>query len=145
MRARVLEIPVLVIGMLAFQVMIRHAEREQPREAVGMLGGLPSGQVSLALPLVNLAGKKTFLADPYAQYLAEKRIFSEGLSLLGIYHSHPGGGACLSAVDCAFAQLRDVIQVVIVPRHGDRPLDAQAYRVRGDKIVPVALRISSNK
>lgn len=124
--------------------MLRHAERERPREAVGMLGGLPSGHVSLALPLINLAGVGMFLADPYSQYLTEKQIASEGLSLLAIYHSHPGGGAYLSAVDCKFARLHDVVHVVIALAHGDCPLDARAYRIQGDEVVSVALRINSD-
>jgi proteasome lid subunit RPN8/RPN11 len=126
-----------------FQAMLDHADREQPREAVGMLAGRPSSTASLALPLANVAGPAAFLADPYTQYLAEQRIRAESLNLLAIYHSHPGGGACLSAIDCAFARLHNTIHVVIAPAHGDCPLDVRAYRVRADDVIPVPLHVAS--
>lgn len=127
----------------AFQAVLRHAAREQPREAVGLLAGPASGAASLALPLDNVAGSAAFLADPYGQYLAERRIEAEGLCLLAIYHSHPGGGAHLSAADLAFARLRDVVHVVIALPHGDCPLDVRAYLVRGDEASAVAFRVSN--
>jgi proteasome lid subunit RPN8/RPN11 len=141
MRIREYEAAPLTVRAAVFQAMLRHAEREEPQEAVGMLAGDSSGIASLALPLVNLAGRGAFLADPYSQYLAEKRISSEKLRLLAIYHSHPRGSARLSAADRAFARLRDVVNIVIVPPHGECPLDARAYQVRGDGVYPVALSI----
>lgn len=131
----------LTIADAAFRAMLRHAEREVPREAVGMLAGDRSGIASLALPLVNLAGPDAFLAEPYSQYLAERRISAAQLTLLAIYHSHPGGGAFLSATDRKFASMRDVVNIVIVPPHGECPFDARGYRVRGDAVDPVALRV----
>ena len=142
MKTREREIAALTVGAAAFQTMLRHTEREKPREAVGMLAGDFSGVASLALPLVNLAGPGAFLADPYSQYLAEKRLSAEELRLLAIYHSHPGGGAHLSDSDREFASLRNIINIVIAPAHGDCPLDVQAYRIRGESIVCVALHIT---
>ncbi|HEX6468958.1 MAG TPA: M67 family metallopeptidase [Streptosporangiaceae bacterium] len=132
----------LRIDRPAFQTMLDHAEREQPREAVGMLAGRPAGAVSLALPLANLAGPAAFLADPYSQYLAEKHIRTQALSLLAIYHSHPGGGACLSALDCAFARLHDTCHVVLALAHGTCPLTVRAYRVSGTGIIPVTIHVT---
>jgi proteasome lid subunit RPN8/RPN11 len=135
------EVSALTVGSDVFQVMLSHAEQEQPREAVGMLAGPLPCVASLALPLVNLAGPAAFLADPYTQYLAEKRISAEKLKLLAIYHSHPGGGAHLSAVDREFARLRDLVYIVIALPHSDCPLDTQAYRIGGEGIIRVALHI----
>jgi proteasome lid subunit RPN8/RPN11 len=141
MKTREGEASVLTVVSAAFQAMLRHTEREKPREAVGMLAGDSSGVASLALPLVNIAGPGAFLADPYSQYLAERRISAEKLGLLAIYHSHPGGSAHLSAADCKFASLRDIISIVIAPAHGPCPLDTRAYRVCGESAVRIALRI----
>jgi proteasome lid subunit RPN8/RPN11 len=141
MRAREREVAVFTIGSAAFTAMLHHAGQEEPREAVGMLAGDPSYMATLALPLVNLAGPGAFLADPYSQYLAEKRISAEGLKLLAIYHSHPGGGAELSAADREFAGLRDIINIVIAPAHGDCPMDVRGYRIQGEGLGQVALRI----
>jgi proteasome lid subunit RPN8/RPN11 len=141
MKAREREASVLAVGSAAFQAMLHHAKQDKPREAVGLLAGDSSGIASLTLPLANIAGPGAFLADPYSQYLAEKRISAERLSLIAIYHSHPGGSAYLSAVDREFATLRDVINIVIAPAHRDCPLDTRAYRVRGGIIVRVDLHI----
>lgn len=142
MKTREREPSVLSVGSATFQAMLRHVEREKPREAVGMLAGDSSGIASLTLPLANIAGPGAFLADPYSQYLAESRISAERLRLVAIYHSHPDGSAYLSAADREFASLRDVINIVIAPAHGDCPLDARAYRVQGDGVVSVALRVT---
>jgi proteasome lid subunit RPN8/RPN11 len=57
------------------------------------------------LPLVNLApDDRSFLADPYSQYRALQRLRAGKLTLLAIYHSHPGGGVVPSAEDLAHAQ-----------------------------------------
>jgi proteasome lid subunit RPN8/RPN11 len=141
MKVREREVSALTVGSAAFQAMLHHAEQEQPREAVGMLAGHFPWLASLALPLVNLAGPAAFLADPYTQYLAEKRMSAEKLRLLAIYHSHPDGGARLSAVDREFARLRDIVHIVIAPAQGGCPLDTQAYRVREESVVRVALHI----
>lgn len=143
MRAREREVAVFTIGSAAFTTMLRHAGQEEPLEAVGMLAGDCSDVATLVLPLVNLAGPGAFLADPYSQYLAEKRISAEGLRLLAIYHSHPGGGADLSAADRQFAGLRDIVYIVIAAAHGDCPMDVRGYRIQGERLDHVALRIGS--
>jgi proteasome lid subunit RPN8/RPN11 len=53
---------------------------------------------------LRLAGPHAFLADPYAQYLALRRLREVGLELLAAYHSHPGGGLLPSAADIEFAR-----------------------------------------
>jgi proteasome lid subunit RPN8/RPN11 len=141
MKIREREGAVFPIRAAVFHSMLRHVEQEKPREAVGMLAGDPSGEASLALPLTNLIDAGAFLADPYSQYLAEKRISAEELTLLAIYHSHPGGSAHLSAADREFASLRNIVNIVIAPAHGDCPLDVRAYRIRGESIIHITLHI----
>jgi proteasome lid subunit RPN8/RPN11 len=85
--------------------MLSHARTAQPREAVGLLGGSARGEVLIALPLPNIAfGNRAFLADPYAQFCALRRLRAENLQLLAIYHSHPDGGVDPSHDDLAYAQ-----------------------------------------
>jgi proteasome lid subunit RPN8/RPN11 len=141
MKAPERQVTALTVAATAAQAMLRHAEQEQPQEAVGMLAGHLPCLASLALPLVNLAGPAAFLADPYSQYLAEKRMSAEKLRLLALYHSHPGGAARLSAIDREFARLRDIVYIVIALPHGDCPLDTQAYRVGKEGVIRVRLQI----
>src|SRR5262249_8896906 len=85
--------------------MFSHAKAAQPQEAVGLLGGTPDGRARCVLQLPNLAtSDKQFIADPFAQFCALQRLKSEQLELLGIYHSHPGGGVEPSREDLNHAK-----------------------------------------
>ena len=100
-------------GAICEQV-LTHARTSRPYEAVGLLGGLADGQIRKALPLPNLAtGTVNFIADPLAQFLALRRLASEDLKLLAIYHSHPGGGVHPSDADLVFARHWSCVQLII--------------------------------
>lgn len=124
------------------QEMMNHAREALPMEAVGLLGGDADGRVRLVQPVKNLAGRRSFFADPFEQFQAERLFKQRGLSLVAIYHSHPGGGAQLSADDLAFAALRPVLHVVIALARAYTLADEiQAYRIRHG--LPVAIEIYS--
>jgi [CysO sulfur-carrier protein]-S-L-cysteine hydrolase len=94
----------IISGELRRQI-LSHARGSRPQEAVGLLGGTREGWVRRALPLPNLAGgDKRFIADPFAQFCALRRLKSEHLELLAIYHSHPGGGVEPSQEDLEYAK-----------------------------------------
>jgi [CysO sulfur-carrier protein]-S-L-cysteine hydrolase len=126
--------------------MVQHARQADPMEAVGILGGLPPGQVVEVIPLENLAGPDHFLADPYEQYRAERDLRSAGLTPLAVYHSHPAGGVALSALDVRFAAGFDLIQVVIaLNRPGRAAVDLKAFRLRGGRPVEVDLSLTDQQ
>ena len=112
-------------------------------EAVGILGGDRSGEVKQVIALRNLAGPDLFLADPYEQYRAEGALREAGLEVLGVYHSHPGGGIVPSALDLEFAAELDLVHVVVAVGAG-RPAgdDLAAYRVDGGEAVEVAVVVT---
>src|SRR5216684_5813006 len=84
---------------------IDHIRESLPKEAVGILAGTVEGKIELVVPLLNISqDRRSFVADPFEQYLALRRIKSMGLELLAIYHSHPGGGSDPSADDLKYAQ-----------------------------------------
>ncbi len=69
-----------------------------------MLGGGADGRITLVLPLPNIAdGYRTFIADPFEQFCAQRRLEAEDLQLLAIYHSHPEGGLDPSHEDLVYA------------------------------------------
>lgn len=82
-------------------------------EVCGLLAGSSDGQVTRIFPLPSHGGSRTFFADPYAQYLAEKEIERSGLTILAIYHTHPDGGPSLSKEDLEFANAWDCAHLVI--------------------------------
>jgi len=89
----------------AWADMLAHASRTYPDECCGvMLGRQQNGDkvVSRAIPLENVfAGPKSgrYEVRPEDLLHAEKLARSEGLSSIGIYHSHPDCEAYFSATD----------------------------------------------
>jgi proteasome lid subunit RPN8/RPN11 len=126
---------ILVLSVEQQQEMMEHARQSLPDEAVGLLGGLLLGstaEVKRVFPLPNLLGSRAFLADPYAQYQAERLLAEEDIVPLAVYHSHPGGGVQLSPTDHAFAVRRPLLQVVIALAREGLVDEMRAYQVRDD-------------
>lgn len=107
-----------------------HALEARPREAVGLLGGTEAGCVLRVLRLPNIAaGDRAFLADPFAQFCALRRLKAEGQALLAIYHSHPDGGAGLSKEDLMYARHWPCAHLIVSLRtSGSASLKLRAYR-----------------
>jgi proteasome lid subunit RPN8/RPN11 len=121
---------------------VAHARAALPDEAVGLLVG-STGRPTAAIPLPNIAPRGEFLADPHAQYLAERSLRRDGAQLLAIYHSHPAGGTQLSPLDVKFGGERSCLHVVIAldpARPGDESV--AAYAIHGTDARPVAVEIS---
>ncbi len=105
--------PLVLSGPLHAEI-VRHARESLPREAVGLIGGTAAGGAKTVVPLANIApGNGFFLADPYEQYRAFRRLESQGLVLLAIYHSHPGGCVDPSPLDLRFAERWDCAHLVV--------------------------------
>ena len=79
--------------------MLRHVVEQAPLEACGMLAG-KNGRVEKVILVRNQAQSPTrFVMDPYEQLRAFEWIDSQGLDLIGIFHSHPTGPETVSATD----------------------------------------------
>lgn len=109
--------PPLILSQELLAQVLQHARVTRPREAVGLLGGRSTGEVDVALPLVNIAsGERAFIADPYSQYCALQRLEADNLNVLAIYHSHPGGGVDPSAEDLVYAQRWSCAHLIVALR-----------------------------
>ena len=114
-----------------------------PQEACGLLLGRWTGATvtvceqrlsrNLALP----DARKAFQLDPAAIVQAERRARSQGLELLGCWHSHPAGGARPSARDLALAQTG---WVQLILGGGSEGCACTAWRSEGDRLVELRLR-----
>ncbi|RPI93828.1 MAG: M67 family peptidase [Chloroflexi bacterium] len=83
--------------------MLAHVDRQIPLEACGLLAG-KNGRVEKVLLVRNQAQSPArFVMDPYEQLEAFNWIESNGLDLLGIFHSHPTGPETASVTDIAEA------------------------------------------
>jgi proteasome lid subunit RPN8/RPN11 len=93
-------------------------ERHAPLEACGLLAGR-NDQVEKLLFVQNQAqSPMRFVMDPYEQLQAFEWIDSNGLELLGIFHSHPTGPETASPTDIAEAAYA-VIHVICSRRDGE--------------------------
>jgi proteasome lid subunit RPN8/RPN11 len=103
----------LILSAEMRQCLFDHVRQSLPREAVGLLAGSARG-VQRVLSLPNIAvSDRAFLADPFAQFCALRKIRAAGLELLAIYHSHPDGGPDPSPQDLKFAQAWPCAHVIV--------------------------------
>jgi proteasome lid subunit RPN8/RPN11 len=83
--------------------LIAAARRAAPREACGLLVGT-GGRVVRVVETANAAESPTLYAIPPEEHLAAIRAArSDGLDVIGAYHSHPHSAAVPSATDAAEA------------------------------------------
>ena len=90
---------ILTISQNHWQEMLDHVHKHLPLEACGLLAG-KNEQVERVIPIWNQAQSPVrFVMDPYEQLQAFEWIDSNGLELLGIFHSHPTGPETASQTD----------------------------------------------
>jgi [CysO sulfur-carrier protein]-S-L-cysteine hydrolase len=105
-------IPQLTLTSLHLQEMINHVSAHAPLEACGLLAGREA-RVERVMGVRNQAQSAArFVMDPYEQLQAFDWIDSNGLDLLGIFHSHPAGPETASVTDIAEAAY-EVVHVIL--------------------------------
>jgi proteasome lid subunit RPN8/RPN11 len=128
----------LQLSRTAWERIVEHVRAADPHEAVGILGGTKDGYVAYVAPLPNLAAAGGFLADPRAQFEAERALSRLKLIPLAAYHSHPRGTPTLSHTDRLLAN-RSLVQLVVALDHAGR-VDMRAYRIGADQhVVPLQI------
>src|SRR5687768_8812979 len=89
-----------------------HVHVHEPLEACGLLAGKNS-RVEKVIAVRNQAQSPVrYMMDPIEQLTAFQWIESQGLDLLGIFHSHPAGPEVVSPIDIAEAAYA-VIHVIL--------------------------------
>lgn len=89
----------------AWDIMVQHARACYPRECCGAMLGTEAGgvrTVKAARPMRNAfegAQEDTYVLDPQEQLAVEKEARAQGLSVVGIFHSHPDCDAYFSKRD----------------------------------------------
>ena len=118
--------------------MLHHVDSHIPLEACGLLAGTDN-RVKKVIEVRNQAQSPVrFVMDPYEQLKAFDWIESNGLDLLGIFHSHPAGPETASATDIAEATY-EVIHV-IWSRIEDR-WQARGFWIENGEAIEVTLPI----
>jgi len=121
----------------------QHVQRALPNESVGVFGARsapPDAEedafdLRAFYPLRNIAPDpaRTYLADPTGLLRALRAMQQDGLTLGGIYHSHPHGPARPSRTDLNLAQYRvpyliadperRELRAYLLPENLELPLD----------------------
>jgi proteasome lid subunit RPN8/RPN11 len=108
--------------------MIRHAQREYPNEACGLLAGRDS-RVEKVYQMTNAEHSPvTYRLDPEEQFRAFMEIEEAGWELLAIYHSHSHSSAYPSATDLELAFYPDSLYLIISLADRDQPI-IRAFRI----------------
>jgi proteasome lid subunit RPN8/RPN11 len=116
-------IPQLFFTPEQYDDMLQYVAGHVPLEACGLLAG-KQGKVEKVLPVRNQAQSPVrFVMDPYEQLQAFEWIDSQGLELIGIFHSHPTGPETVSPTDIREAAY-EVVHLVWSCLEG-------AWKVRG--------------
>jgi proteasome lid subunit RPN8/RPN11 len=108
--------------------MIRHARREYPNEACGLLAG-KDGWVERLYQMTNADHSPvTYRLDPEEQFRVLMEIEEKGWELLAIYHSHSHSPAYPSATDLELAFYPNSLYLIISLADRARPT-IRAFRI----------------
>jgi proteasome lid subunit RPN8/RPN11 len=93
------------------------AARAGPDECCGLIEGTKTAQgwrVAALHETANVAAdrRRHFLIDPQAQFDLLRALRGTGRSVIGCFHSHPGGPAQPSATDAAQARESDFVWLI---------------------------------
>jgi proteasome lid subunit RPN8/RPN11 len=121
-----------------------HARAEAPREACGLVAGVSEAGMYKAVEIIPVANTAP---DPQRLYQMDERelarqitrLNARGLSLVGLYHSHPAGDPIPSPVDVAQATYPDTAYLIAGLKHGE----LAAWEIRYGQVRPVDLHIGS--
>jgi proteasome lid subunit RPN8/RPN11 len=122
-----------------------HLESAYPNEACGFLLGTHTQRKRNITHLIEVENqssenqRRRFVIDPLDYLKAERFAAKEGLSLLGIYHSHPDHPAIPSVHDLEFAQ--PYFSYFIHAIASGKMTDSRSYRLLNGKFIEEKITI----
>jgi [CysO sulfur-carrier protein]-S-L-cysteine hydrolase len=130
---------VLSLHRSHWQNMLEHVDRHAPQEACGLLAGKEDRVEKVILVRNQAQSPVRFVMDPYEQLQAFEWIESNGLELLGIFHSHPVGSETASVTDIAEAAYEVVHLIWSRNQNGWK---ARGFWIENGRVTEVALQIA---
>lgn len=122
----------LSIRRRTYTRLLAYARKQMPSEAVSLLSGTRPDLVTAFEPLANLVPEHGFFVHPREQYNALMAMRRQGRTLIGTFHSHPGGSATLSDADVQYlGQWKCVHVVASLWDAADRPDTVAAFIIDG--------------
>jgi|SRR5688572_23168662 proteasome lid subunit RPN8/RPN11 len=129
----------LILTKEHLQIMINHVDAHAPLEACGLLAGNDSKVEKIFLVQNQAHSAVRYVMNPIEQLTAFTWIESNGMDLLGIFHSHPSGPAAVSATDIAEAAY--TVVYVILSRM-DKNWHAKGFWLEDNDYTEVLLQIN---
>jgi len=127
-----------ILAESQYREMLDHVDQQAPLEACGLLAG-QADRVEKVILVRNQAQSATrFVMDPYEQLQAFDWIESQGLELLGIFHSHPTGPETASVTDIAEAAYK---VVYIIWSRGQHHWQVRGFWIEDGRLTEIALQI----
>jgi [CysO sulfur-carrier protein]-S-L-cysteine hydrolase len=118
---------VIEINKPVLDEMIAHAKALNPVESCGYLAG-QNGQVTTLYKMTNVDNSpEHFSFDPKEQFAVIKDARNAGLTVMGVYHSHPESPARLSEEDLRL--LNDPNMVYVIVSLWQPTPDVKAFRI----------------
>ncbi len=118
--------------------MVNHAREGYPEEVCGILAG-SEDVVTRIFRMTNLEHSPvSYFMDPKEQFQVMKKMRTEGLRMLAIYHSHPDSQAYPSAKDVSLAFYDDVAYI-IVSLADDEP-QVRAFEIKEGKVKEMVIQ-----
>ena len=128
----------LTLGKNHWREMLEHVHGQAPLEACGLLAGKNDRVEKVILVRNGAQSPVRFVMDPYEQLRAFEWIESNGLDLLGIFHSHPAGPEIASLTDIAEAAYEVVHLIWSRKQNG---WQARGFWIENDSATEVSLQI----
>lgn len=144
------EKPTLCISRDLLSVAQNHAQHLYPYEACGFLLGHVrnnSTSVHVIVPAANVAApetrKRAYHIDPRQWMRTEQQASRQGLTIVGIYHSHPDAEPMLSQTDISAMWPRLVYLIISAGAKADDPPAAWTLDEDTGKITRYVVRLTA--
>lgn len=127
----------IIISEQVMQAIRAHAKEDYPHECCGALIGTESDNLRTVHYVLRLANERVdererrYFISPQQVLMAERKARSDGLLLLGYYHSHPDHPALPSEFDRSHA-LPYYTYLIVSVQHGE-PAEARAWLLHEDR------------
>ena len=118
--------------------MLEYVQQQTPLEACGLLAGKRDRVEKVILVRNQAQSAARFVMDPYEQLEAFDWIESNGLDLLGIFHSHPAGPEVVSSTDIEEAAY-EAVHLVWSPAQNS--WQARGFWIENGRATEVPLQI----
>ena len=124
------------------QKLLAGARRDPAHECCGLLAGR-AGEITTIFAAQNsLSSAHAYEIAPQELFTIFRKIRTENLELLGIYHSHPQAENIPSATDVSRAYYPDAIYFIISPKP-DVPKPIRAFRICDGNSTEVLIEVIS--